>query len=338
MIHDGEAGVTVDLEGKEIRVGEEYQVGKIGLAELFNMSVKALKESEFVSAAQKLSGDNVDYGKFFDMLQRGDPFAVGLAIGSAVLGGMIAYSVLSIFTGDGSSCDASKEDDEKEPPPPLRDFTIDQLREFNGEGGKPIYIGMCGEVFDCSDAVDFYGPGNAYNCFAGRDSTRAMARLSFEEEDLSNPSVEGLGAFERSTLDDWYQKFKYYKCYPVVGKVSKPAAPQNFTKDELFQFRGLQPVDADSGRVDAPIYMAIKGQVLDVSYGGKEMYGEGGPYFKFAGKDASRALGKMSFEPADIDSSDLSDLTEQQLKTLDDWERKFIESKKYPVVGKLVDK
>ena len=82
--------------------------------------------------------------------------------------------------------------------------------------------------------------------------------------------------------------------------------------------------------------MAIKGQVLDVSYGGMEMYGPDGPYYLFAGRDASRALAKMSFSPSDVESSDLSDLSPDQLKVLDDWEKKFIQAKKYPVVGKLV--
>jgi hypothetical protein len=31
------------------------------------------------------------------------------------------------------------------------------------------------------------------------------------------------------------------------------------------------------------ICIGINGKVIDVSYGGKEMYGKGGPYFLFAG-------------------------------------------------------
>ena len=42
----------------------------------------------------------------------------------------------------------------------------------------------------------------------------------------------------------------------------------------------------------------------------------------------------MSFQPEDIDSLELSDLTATQIKTLDDWDKKFAE--KYPVVGELV--
>jgi hypothetical protein len=49
-----------------------------------------------------------------------------------------------------------------------------------------------------------------------------MAKLSFEEIDLSNSNIDDLGPFELSTLEDWFSKFKDYKCYPIIGRVSKP--------------------------------------------------------------------------------------------------------------------
>jgi membrane-associated progesterone receptor component len=162
-----------------------------------------------------------------------------------------------------------------------------------------------------------------------------MAKLSFDEADLSNSNIDDLGPFEKDVLNDWYVKFRDYKNYPIVGRVSAPPAVKDFTKEELIQFKECAEVPA--GRVDAPIYMAISGKVIDVSYGGKEMYGKGGPYFLFAGIDASRALAKMSFKPEDLNNSDLSDLTEEQQKTLSEWEHKFINVRKYPIVGKLVN-
>lgn len=65
------------------------------------------------------------------------------------------------------------------------------------------------------------------------------------------------------------------------------------------------------------------------------MYAPGTTYNLFAGKDASRALAKMSFKPEDVNSRDLSDLTQEQLKVLDDWAVKFETKRKYPVVGTL---
>jgi membrane-associated progesterone receptor component len=57
--------------------------------------------------------------------------------------------------------------------------------------------------------------------------------------------------------------------------------------------------------------------------------GPGGAYM-FAGKDASRALGKMSFEQQDL-NGEIFDLTPMELSSLNDSEYKF--TIKYVKVG-----
>lgn len=249
------------------------------------------------------------------------------------------------FLGGNETDNAEEEEEEPDPP---RDFTVEQLRDFDGVKNDKIFIAMKGEVFDVTRARDFYGPESTYHCFAGRDASRAMAKLSFDEEDLSNQNLDDLGIFEKDVLQNWYDKFKYAKQYPIVGKLSFPDVGEGkrvFTVLELQQYKGEKTEEVAGkakedilpGRVDREILICLKGKVYDVSYGGTEMYGVGGPYHIFAGIDASRALAKMSFDREDVESRDLSDLTEQQLKTLDDWEKKFSEVKKYPVVGVMND-
>ena len=46
-----------------------------------------------------------------------------------------------------------------------------------------------------------------------------MAKLVFDESELCNPDVSDLGPVDRDNLEDWVQKFKYSKCYPVVGRL-----------------------------------------------------------------------------------------------------------------------
>ena len=135
--------------------------------------------------------------------------------------------------------------------------------------------------------------------------------------------------------------YKYYRDYPIVGKVTVPPKDLTFTIEELSKYNGKQETTSVEGedaehRLDKPIYVSLNKNVYDVSYGGKEMYAEGGPYFLFAGKDVSRALAKMSFKPEDVESLDVSDLTTEQKKTLQEWETKFSVTRKYPCVGKLV--
>ncbi|GAA0172764.1 transmembrane signal receptor [Lithospermum erythrorhizon] len=62
-------------------------------------------------------------------------------------------------------------------------------------------------------------------------------------------------------------------------------------------------------------------------------YGPGGPYALFAGREASRALALMSFDPKDLNGN-LEGLEPSELEVLQDWEYKFME--KYVKVGQLV--
>ncbi len=64
----------------------------------------------------------------------------------------------------------------------------------------------------------------------------------------------------------------------------------------------------------------------------RDVYGPGGSYHVFAGKDASRALGRSSLKPEDV-VADYSVLTEEESKVLNDWEVFF--QKRYARVGRV---
>ncbi|XP_028251210.1 neudesin [Parambassis ranga] len=95
-----------------------------------------------------------------------------------------------------------------------------------------------------------------------------------------------------------------------------------FTEEELRRYDGRQE--------DLPIYMAVKGVVFDVTRG-KEFYGKDAPYNALVGKDSTRAVAKMSLDPADL-TSDTTGLTKEQLTSLDSiFEGTY--KTKYPIVG-----
>ncbi|KAK1755875.1 putative membrane-associated progesterone receptor component 1 protein [Echria macrotheca] len=122
----------------------------------------------------------------------------------------------------------------------------------------------------------------------------------------------------------------------------KPKPPVTLPKDEpavvfrTFTPRTLLPYNGVDG---APVYLAVRGRVFDVSRG-RNFYGPGGPYANFAGRDASRGLACGSFDEEmltkDLDGplDTLADLGAEEMDALKGWEERF--SEKYLVVGKLV--
>lgn len=106
-----------------------------------------------------------------------------------------------------------------------RGFTAADLREFNGIGGKPVYISVKGTVFSVSP--NFYGPNGPYDCFAGMECSRCLAKGILGASVELNAGYATLAKDHVETLDGWYDKFM--SKYPVMGW---------FIPDEGFDARG----------------------------------------------------------------------------------------------------
>ncbi|CAM8898712.1 unnamed protein product [Rhodiola kirilowii] len=96
-------------------------------------------------------------------------------------------------------------------------LSAQQLRQFDGtDPSKPIYLAVKGRIFDVTSGKSFYGPGGAYEMFAGKDASRALAKMSKNEDDVV-ADIDGLSSKEIGVLDDWERKFEAK--YPIVGRV-----------------------------------------------------------------------------------------------------------------------
>ena len=100
--------------------------------------------------------------------------------------------------------------------------------------------------------------------------------------------------------------------------------PRNYMIEEIRQFDGGNPGD--------PIFLLCRGNIFDVS-SREDLYGISGPYNYMAGRDASRILAKMARKGQETETVSLDDLSETELKTLQQWEDKF--RQQYPIVGYL---
>ncbi|OQE72199.1 hypothetical protein PENNAL_c0098G01379 [Penicillium nalgiovense] len=101
----------------------------------------------------------------------------------------------------------------EQPSVAFRDFSPAVLHNFDGVGGKPVYLAVRGRVFDD-------GP---YENFAGRDASRGLALQSFEEDvltkDLEGPldDLHDLNGDQLENLESWEERF--LRKYPVVGRL-----------------------------------------------------------------------------------------------------------------------
>jgi membrane-associated progesterone receptor component len=175
-----------------------------------------------------------------------------------------------------------------------------------------------------------------YFKFAGHECGVALAKMSFDEAYLDDiKGCKELNFGERTELDGWIEKFRDYRCYPVLGRlvIDMPDPERLLTKQDLEENNGSGEVP--EGFAAAPIYIGASDKVFDMSFGGVTFYGKGGPYNKFAGKDATRALALMSLDEANLENNSISDCTEKQIKTMNDWIKAFRERKQYPIVGRL---
>ncbi|KAG4991583.1 hypothetical protein JHK82_025094 [Glycine max] len=105
------------------------------------------------------------------------------------------------------------------PPVQIGEVTEDDLKAYDGtDPEKPLLMAIKGQIYDVSQSRMFYGPGGPYALFAGKDASRALAKMSFEEKDLTG-DISGLGPFELEALQDW--EYKFMSKYVKVGTVTK---------------------------------------------------------------------------------------------------------------------
>lgn len=207
-----------------------------------------------------------------------------------------------------------------------RNFTLEELSQFNGaDANKPVFVSLLSDVYDVSADFLEYRRGGLLHVLAGRDASRAVALMSLVDDEAQNTELPDLTDTQIASLSEWVRKFKDEKQYPKVGRL---LLFRDYTRDELRPFNGVD-------NLHHTVLVGLNLNVYDVTLLGWEHYGPEGGYAQFAGRDASKALAKMSFLDEDLDDPSLDELTHEQRAALANWTARF--DQKYPVVGRLLD-
>uniref|UniRef100_A0A0D9XL78 Cytochrome b5 heme-binding domain-containing protein n=1 Tax=Leersia perrieri TaxID=77586 RepID=A0A0D9XL78_9ORYZ len=139
---------------------------------------------------------------------------------AAVAGAAVVYKVGSSLLAPPPP---ARRMEEQVPPAPepvqVGEITEEELRQYDGsDPEKPLLMAIKGQIYDVSQSRMFYGPGGPYALFAGKDASRALAKMSFEPQDLTD-DISGLGPLELAALEDW--EFKFSSKYVKVGTIKK---------------------------------------------------------------------------------------------------------------------
>jgi len=173
--------------------------------------------------------------------------------------------------GSESNSDSESSDSEKEEAPTSTEaatgapivagfevphvFTEAELLPYNGqEEDKPIFLVVCGQVFDVSAGKEYYGKGEGYSVFAGKDASRAFVTGEFsvnetetEEERAARPKphdVTPMKPEELLGIDDWRQFYHKEDKYHFIGYVTMDAVEEGYYDAEGNPTRKLDTLEA----------------------------------------------------------------------------------------------
>lgn len=139
------------INGTAVPLTTSWSTGKLTIVDILKnliiLPVDIAKTATNIQSASQLYLSHVLSGNYW-----------AIAYGFVII--CLIYSTIAlILPSPPQQNNTKKEVEEEEEPVVLRDFTLEQLRAFNGENGKPIYISLKHEVFDVSTAPEYYGKG-----------------------------------------------------------------------------------------------------------------------------------------------------------------------------------
>lgn len=93
-----------------------------------------------------------------------------------------------------------------------RGYTKEELSKYDGEHNSRILVSVKRKVYEVGH--HFYGPGQSYHVFAGKEISRSLAMNKITDEE-SNKYWANCSEEELNRLEEWAKKFE--SKYPIAG-------------------------------------------------------------------------------------------------------------------------
>lgn len=99
-----------------------------------------------------------------------------------------------------------------------RVFTPEALAVEGGGDKGVLLLAILGDVYDVTAGANHYGSGASYNCFVGRDATRAFVSGRFQGDGLTD-DIKGLDGNDLEGIVGWHEFYMTSEKYHPVGVV-----------------------------------------------------------------------------------------------------------------------
>lgn len=108
-----------------------------------------------------------------------------------------------------------------------RTFTVKELQQYDGIQEERIYFAVNGKVFDATNTKDIQFLDGPFNCFAGRDASRALATFTLNEQLKSLSEMDDLSDLNPLQLDSLFHwEMQCSERYPRVGTLVRSHQPR----------------------------------------------------------------------------------------------------------------
>lgn len=148
------------------------------------------------------------------------------------------------------------------------EFTLQELRTYDGVQRDEIYVAINRKVFDVSSAWEYFGPEGPDTSLAGRDASRALVTLS-QANDCSK--IDDFSDFNALQLDCLFElETQYQERYNYVGDLVEKKQPKQLQNKCIEIIRGVMKRSKQSSYLKVedvhrlPLPRLIQNQILDI--------------------------------------------------------------------------